>query len=67
MTCTPGATDKRIGLVIDLDTCVGCQGCVTAVTKAVQRLDPGATVDVDWTTDACTSTLGLRASRWPRP
>jgi copper chaperone len=24
-----------------------CQGCVTAVTKAVQRLDPSATVDVD--------------------
>lgn len=24
-----------------------CQGCVNAVTKAVQRLDPGATVDVD--------------------
>jgi copper chaperone len=24
-----------------------CEGCVTAVTKAVQRLDPSATVDVD--------------------
>ncbi len=24
-----------------------CQGCVNAVTKAVQRLDPSATVDVD--------------------
>ena len=24
-----------------------CQGCVTAVTKTVQRLDPGAEVDVD--------------------
>lgn len=24
-----------------------CQGCVNAVTKAIQRLDPGATVDVD--------------------
>jgi copper chaperone len=24
-----------------------CQGCVTAVTKAIQRLDPGARVDVD--------------------
>ena len=24
-----------------------CQGCVDAVTKAVQRLDPSATVDVD--------------------
>jgi len=24
-----------------------CQGCVNAVTKAVQRLDPGAKVHVD--------------------
>lgn len=24
-----------------------CQGCVNAVTKAVQRLDPCATVEVD--------------------
>ncbi|HST94120.1 MAG TPA: heavy metal-associated domain-containing protein [Microvirga sp.] len=24
-----------------------CQGCVNAVTKAVQRLDPSATVEVD--------------------
>jgi len=24
-----------------------CQGCVNAVTKAIQRLDPGASVDVD--------------------
>ncbi len=24
-----------------------CQGCVASVTKAIQRLDPGATVDVD--------------------
>ena len=30
MTCTPTHTDKSLGLVIDLDTCVGCQGCVTA-------------------------------------
>ena len=24
-----------------------CQGCVNAVTKAIQRLDPAAKVDVD--------------------
>ncbi len=24
-----------------------CQGCVTSVTKAIQRLDAGAKVDVD--------------------
>ncbi|WP_289042992.1 4Fe-4S dicluster domain-containing protein [uncultured Aliiroseovarius sp.] len=30
MTALPDKTDKKLGLVIDLDTCVGCQGCVTA-------------------------------------
>jgi Fe-S-cluster-containing dehydrogenase component len=30
MTCAPAHTGKSLGLVIDLDTCVGCQGCVTA-------------------------------------
>jgi Fe-S-cluster-containing dehydrogenase component len=28
MTTLPAATDKKLGLVIDLDTCVGCQACV---------------------------------------
>ncbi|MBL4918160.1 4Fe-4S dicluster domain-containing protein [Szabonella alba] len=30
MTCLPGQTEKKLGLVIDLDTCVGCHACVTA-------------------------------------
>ncbi len=30
MTCLPESTQKKLGLVIDLDTCVGCHGCVTA-------------------------------------
>ena len=30
MTCLPVSTEKRLGLAIDLDTCVGCQACVTA-------------------------------------
>jgi Fe-S-cluster-containing dehydrogenase component len=30
MTCLPGKVEKSLGLVIDLDTCVGCQACVTA-------------------------------------
>ena len=30
MTALPHATAKKLGLVIDLDTCVGCQACVTA-------------------------------------
>ena len=30
MTALPKTTQKKLGLVIDLDTCVGCHGCVTA-------------------------------------
>lgn len=30
MTSRPERTEKSLGLVIDLDTCVGCQACVTS-------------------------------------
>lgn len=30
MTSLPTHTEKKLGLAIDLDTCVGCQACVTA-------------------------------------
>ena len=30
MTNLPAATERKLGLVIDLDTCVGCHACVTA-------------------------------------
>ncbi len=30
MTCLPQSTDKKLGLVIDLDICVGCQACATS-------------------------------------
>ena len=30
MTSLPDHTDKKLGLVIDLDTCVGCHACVTS-------------------------------------
>ena len=30
MTMLPATTDRKLGLVIDLDTCVGCHACVVA-------------------------------------
>src|SRR5258708_19927977 len=30
MTSLPETTPKKLGLVIDLDTCVGCQACATS-------------------------------------
>src|SRR6056297_3599766 len=30
MTSLPADTPKKLGLVIDLDTCVGCHACVTS-------------------------------------
>jgi len=30
MTCLPESTDKKLGLVIDLDICVGCQACAVS-------------------------------------
>ena len=38
--------EPRKDLLMQVDG-MTCQGCVTAVTKAIQRLDPTAQVDVD--------------------
>jgi len=38
--------EPRKDLLMQVDG-MTCQGCVASVTKAIQRLDPGATVDVD--------------------
>ena len=35
MTKMPSHTEKKLGLVIDLDTCVGCHGCVNRVKRTV--------------------------------
>lgn len=38
--------EARKDLLMQVDG-MTCQGCVNAVTKAIQRLDPGARVEVD--------------------
>ncbi|AZO59812.1 4Fe-4S dicluster domain-containing protein [Mesorhizobium sp. M1A.F.Ca.IN.022.06.1.1] len=57
MTCLPAQTEKKLGLVIDLDTCVGCQACVTACKEwntgghmaPLTDIDPyGGRVDGVW-------------------
>ena len=44
MTQLPEKTDRKMGLVIDLDTCVGCHACVVscrwAAFAAVWRSEP---------------------------
>ena len=35
MTALPAATGKKLGLVIDLDTCVGCQACATSCKNGI--------------------------------
>ncbi|MEW9807080.1 4Fe-4S dicluster domain-containing protein [Mesorhizobium sp. ZMM04-5] len=57
MTCLPATTEKKLGLVIDLDTCVGCQACVTSCKEwntgghmaPLTDIDPyGGDVDGVW-------------------
>lgn len=33
MTQLPTTTDRKLGLVIDLDTCVGCHACVISCRR----------------------------------
>src|SRR5205823_2321779 len=57
MTDLPATTEKKLGLVIDLDTCVGCHACVTSCKEwntgghmaPLTDLDPyGGNVDGVW-------------------
>ncbi|WP_158965305.1 4Fe-4S dicluster domain-containing protein [Chachezhania sediminis] len=41
MTCLPTTTDRKLGLAIDLDTCVGCHACVISC-KGWNAGDDGA-------------------------
>ncbi|TPK91096.1 MULTISPECIES: 4Fe-4S dicluster domain-containing protein [unclassified Mesorhizobium] len=79
MTCLPSHTDKRLGLVIDLDTCVGCQACVTACKEwntgghmaPLTDIDPyGGHVDGVWFNRVHsyehTTEMGGRTVNFPR-
>ena len=35
MTSLPPPSAKKLGLVIDLDTCVGCQACTTSCMRTL--------------------------------
>ena len=57
MTALPETTGKKLGLVIDLDTCVGCQACATSCKEwntqgysaPMTDRDPrGADIDGPW-------------------
>lgn len=45
MTALPPPSPKKLGLVIDLDTCVGCQACVTACKSWNSQTRPLADAD----------------------
>jgi len=47
LTQLPTHTEKRLGLVIDLDTCVGCQACVVSCKEWNTQGTAGPLSDVD--------------------
>lgn len=47
MTALPAATPKKLGLVIDLDTCVGCHACAVACKQWNDIGEWGPLPDVD--------------------
>ena len=47
MTSLPATTSKKLGLVIDLDTCVGCQACATSCKEWNAQGDSGPITDTD--------------------
>lgn len=54
MTMLPPRTERSLGLVIDLDTCVGCHACVTACKGWNDRGAGGPLPDVDaWGSEPC--------------
>jgi sulfite dehydrogenase (quinone) subunit SoeB len=47
MTSLPATTAKQLGLVIDLDTCVGCQACATSCKEWNAQGEGGPLTDTD--------------------
>ena len=47
MTSLPRITQKQLGLVIDLDTCVGCQACATSCKEWNAQGEGGPLTDTD--------------------
>jgi Fe-S-cluster-containing dehydrogenase component len=47
MTTLPASTEKKLGLVIDLDTCVGCHACVVACKGWNDASQPSGLNDLD--------------------
>jgi Fe-S-cluster-containing dehydrogenase component len=47
MTALPPSTDRELGLVIDLDICVGCHACVVACKSWNDAAQPSGLNDLD--------------------
>jgi sulfite dehydrogenase (quinone) subunit SoeB len=47
MTALPASTDRKLGLVIDLDICVGCHACVVACKGWNDASQPSGLNDTD--------------------
>jgi Fe-S-cluster-containing dehydrogenase component len=47
MTALPPSTERKLGLVIDLDICVGCHACVTACKGWNDAAQPSGLNDAD--------------------
>jgi len=47
MTSLPSHTDRKLGLVIDLDTCVGCHACVVACKGWNDASQPSGLTDAN--------------------
>jgi Fe-S-cluster-containing dehydrogenase component len=40
MTTLPPPSPRKLGLVIDLDTCVGCHACAVAASNGTRAASP---------------------------